>query len=216
MNELSQGVNFQDFQQGREAEADKALLVKFFIKAKQDQAETLKEGRPIFRDIEYIDIKIPGDRSNAICRPASEGDKQRFPEHYSAFKNRTEHEMETGSSLHEWPLMSRSMAEELAFFHVKTVEQLATMSDTQCGKFMGMYVFREKAKRWVKQAEADKPLWEMDTRMANLEKENEELRGSLRELVRSIELDTDDTPAEKKRKHKRAAKKLEAPEPQVE
>lgn len=207
MSELTD-VNYRDFQSSGIAEADKALLVKFMIRAKQDKQKTLTEGRPIYKDVEYIDIKVPGDRSTSVCRPASDADRQRFPEHYAAFKTRTEVDVDMGTALQEWPMISRSMAEELAFFHVKTVEQLARMSDTQCGKFMGLFAFREKAIRWLKQAEADKPLWEMDDRVGKLEQENEELRNSIKELIRAIEEDSTDTEAQKARKVKRAAKKI--------
>lgn len=194
--------NYHDFSNTGQREADKALLVKFFIKPKQNQAESLKEGRPVFKDTEYIDIKVAGNRSGGACRPATPADIQRFPEHYAAFKQRTDHDTETGTPLTEWPIISRSFAEELAFFHVKTVEQLGTMADTQISKFMGGYDLRAKAKKWLEQVAKDKPMWEMDGRMKKMEEENESLKTSLAALISEME-----NPEKSEHQVKRAVKK---------
>ena len=127
------------------------LLVKFFTKSREDPAATRDAGRPVFKDVEYIDIKIPGNRRSGACRPAGEADKKRFPRHYEAFKQRTEAPIE-GTPLSEWPIVSRSMAEEMAFFHVKTVEQLASMSDTNGQNFMGINTLKAKAKAWLERS----------------------------------------------------------------
>ncbi len=145
-------VNHHDFEPNAQSKLDENLLVKFFIKQKQDQAATLKEGRPIFKDVEYIDIKVPGNRSGGACRPANYRDKQRFPRHYAAFQQRKEMPTE-GTPLKEWPLMSRSQVEELSFHHVKTVEQLVEMSDTVASQFMGMNDLKRKAIMWLESTE---------------------------------------------------------------
>jgi hypothetical protein len=135
---------------------DDKLLVKFEIRSRPDNEATMEAGRPIFKDVEYIDIKIPGSRTGGACRPASHADKQRFPRHYAAFQERTEMPTE-GTPLAEWPLISRSQAEELAYHNVKTVENLVGMSDTNSNNFMGINALKAKAKRWLEQAagEAD-------------------------------------------------------------
>jgi len=200
--------NHNDFSDQREA--DKALLVKFLIKPKQDKAKSLDEGRPVFKDTEYIDIKIAGNRTGGACRPATPADKQRFSEHYAAFKQRTDQDLATGMPLIEWPLISRSFAEELAFFHVKTVEQLATMADSQISKFMGGYDLRGKAKKWLEQVDKDKPMWEMDGRMKRMEVENESLKSSLAALIAEMENpDKNKSAPQVKRALKKAKKQTE-------
>lgn len=190
-------------------EADKTLLVKFFMKPRQDKAESMAQGRPVFRDVEYIDIKIPGNRNAGACRPANDQDRARFPEHYKAFKDRVSQEINEGTPLTEWPLISRSQAEELAFFHVKTVEQLATMSDAQASKFMGLSSVRAKAKTWLENVEKDKPLWEMDQKLRAQNAEIAELKQSLADVLARVEggeEDEDLTAAQRKRAKSRAIK----------
>ncbi len=56
--------------------ADDALLVKFYIDSVEDRQASKKEGRPVFKDMEMIDIRVPGSRNNVV-RVAREADKQR-------------------------------------------------------------------------------------------------------------------------------------------
>lgn len=178
--------DINDFQASNMSEADKTLLVKFFLHPREDKAKSLKEGRPIFKDVECIDIKTPGDR-NGVARPATEADKKRFSEHYRRFKDRVSSDVNEGTPLSEWSLVSRSLCEELAFFHVKTVEQLANMADTQAGKFMGLYALREKAKKWIEASKKDKPLYDMSQKILEQKVEIDELKTMVSKLVRIVE-----------------------------
>ena len=144
--------NHNDFDSSAQNKLDENLLVKFFTKQKEDKTASLAEGRPIFKDIECVDIKVPGQRSGGACRPATYRDKQRFPRHYAAYKQREEMPQE-GTPLSEWALMSRSQVEELSYHNVKTVEQLLSMSDTLASQFMGMNNLKAKAKSWLEGAE---------------------------------------------------------------
>jgi hypothetical protein len=179
----------ESFESRAQAEEDKKLLVKFFVKPRPDSAETVKQGRPIFKDVEYIDIRIPGDRTGGVSRPASHNDKQRFAPHYAAFKQRTEVPLE-GTPLIEWPLITRSLAEELAFHNVKTVEHLSTMSDTHSGKFMGLNALKAKALKWLEQAgeeakvhELQQELLERDERIATQGQQIELLQKQMLEMM---------------------------------
>ncbi len=157
--------DYKDFDSNAQKAGDASLLVKFFLKTVQDKTQTAKEGRPMFKEVEYIDIKIPGSRGGGACRPVRQKDLDRFPEHYSMFKNRIEAPV-SGTPLAEWLLMSRSQAEELAFHNVKTVEQLAEMSDTHVGKFMGLNTMKAKAKEWLKAAKDAAPAAELQAAIA--------------------------------------------------
>jgi len=182
------------FEYGAQTEEDKKLLVKFFVKPRNDSAASLKAGRPVFKDVEYIDIKIPGDRTGGVCRPATYVDKQRFGPHYVAFKTRTELPLE-GTPLVEWPLITRSLAEELAFHNVKTVEQLSTMADVHSGKFMGLNTIKAKALKWLEQAgeeakvhQLQQSLMERDERITDQDTKISELQNQMTQLLDKLEL----------------------------
>ncbi len=175
--------NHNDFSGRGMAEADKSLLVKFFIKPRQDTMQSEIEGRPVFKDVEYIDIKIPGNRNAGACRPATDADRNRFPDHYRRFKDRVTDTRMEGTPLTEWAPMSRSLAEELSFFHVKTVEQLATMADAQASRFMGLMPLKQKAQLWLENAKKEKPMWEMDQKIRAQQAEIDDLKSAISRLL---------------------------------
>ena len=174
--------NPDDFRSSAQSKMDEGLLVKFFIKARPDQAATVKEGRPMFRDVEYVDIKVPGDRNSGVCRPARQGDLERFPRHYAAFKNRVSDDLIEGTPLAQWPLISRSQVEELSFANVKTVEQLVAMSDVNASQFMGMNVLKAKAKEWLKLAKENKSKADLAAQLKKRDDEIDELKAAVKAL----------------------------------
>lgn len=180
-------INLDHFTPHGMAEADKSLLVKFFIKPRPDNEATEREGRPVFKDVEHIDIQVPGNRGVGACRPATEADKMRFPEHYRLFKARMSQDIGMGTPLSEWGQVTRSQAEELAFFNIKTVEQLAAMADTQIANFMGGYQLKEKAKRFIEIAKQEAPLYELEKQIKFLQEENADLRTSLQQVLEKLE-----------------------------
>ena len=176
--------NHEDFQQSRQREADKALAVRFFYKPKQDGAASLAEGRPIFKDVLYIRIDVPGDRLGGICRPATGHDiAVRFKEGYENFMKRTSACDVVGTPLAEWPQIKQSQVEELSFFHVKTVEQLAAMSDGNGSQFMNFQALRNAAKAWLAAAKEQAGAAQLQAELAKREAEIAELREALVQLT---------------------------------
>ena len=149
-------ANPEDFTPQAQVEQDAKLLVKFYLKSRQDKAKSLQEGRPIFTEREYIEIRIPGSR-DAIARPAGAAAVQRFPRHYQMFKDRIDVPLE-GTPLTEWPSIGRTTVEELSFLNIKTVEALASVADAHMAKFKGLSLLKRKAQDWIDLAESDAPL----------------------------------------------------------
>jgi hypothetical protein len=164
--------NHNDF--SNTAEADKALMVKFFYKNVENKMESQAQGRPVFKEKTYIEIRIAGQRDAQACRPVTHSDKQRFPAHYEAFEKRMEPPAD-GMPLLEWSLITRSQAEELSFLHIKTVEQLAMVKDGNIQNFMGGYALREKAVKWLETSSAE-----------TVDREKEEMREQLKVQAEQI------------------------------
>lgn len=173
--------NHNDF--SNTSEADKNLLVKMFTKEVQNTLESEAQGRAIFKEKTYIEIRIAGQRDAQACRPITHADKQRFPAHWEAYQKRVEPPTE-GTPLSQWAVISRIQAEELAFINVKTVEQLSTVADTNIQNFKGGYGLREKAVKWLENAgiEADK------RDKVEMRDEIEELKAQIAKLVAATQL----------------------------
>jgi hypothetical protein len=177
-------INPDDFQHGAQAEQDKSLLVKFYYKSVEDKASSLEQGRPIFKEKTYIDIKVPGSR-DGVARPASPKDIARFQRHHEAFLARVAMP-QTGTPLSEWPGVSGSMVEEMSFMNIKTVEQLAELSDGLAGRFMGANSLKAKAKQWLERASKEltaevlqNELADRDQTLVDMQLQIDELKGML-------------------------------------
>jgi len=165
--------NHEDFT--NQSEADKSLMVRFFYKNVENKLESQAQGRPIFREKTYIEIRVAGQRDVQACRPVTHADKQRFPRHFEAFEKRMEPPTE-GMPLAEWPKITRTQAEELSFMNVKTVEQLASMKDSNLQQFMNGYKLRDQAVKWL------------ETNSAETEDaEKEEMRETIKVMQAQIE-----------------------------
>src|ERR1700761_2630728 len=76
---------------------DSKLYVEFKMEAVHQGALSEQEGRPIYKDIPFIEINFPGDRTKKIYRPVkmendlqSPADPVRFPRQWEAFQNQRE------------------------------------------------------------------------------------------------------------------------------
>jgi len=163
--------------------ADSRLQVRFYKKSVQQEQESIDAGRPIYKDFDFVHICVAGDTLTEIDTYALQNHKQRFPIQWANYMNRQgAHDDEVvGTPLSEWPLVSKSQAEELRAIKFQTVESIAHASDQQLqrmGMIAGMspYAFRDKAKAFLNlattAAETDKREHEINA----LKEENEKIR----------------------------------------
>jgi hypothetical protein len=172
---------------------DERLYVVFDKHPVQNEARSIEEGRPIFEDVEYIRIAVPGDPGNVVHRAVkwcgSRGqcgyprgkdqcDLHRFPRLYFAFKGDLDQAGANGTPLASWPIMTKSMIEELKYLRIHTVEQLAGMADAHAGKLgPGYSQLRNQARTFLEVAKGNAPtvqlhaeLEKRDSTIAALEK----------------------------------------------
>lgn len=143
-------VDQRTFLAGRDRnsyQGDAKLHVQFFMKPTQNMLRTELEGRPIFDDLEYIEIWIPGDKTNINIRPVQLVDKDRFKAQYQLWKSNQQ--QETGTPLALAPFLAPSQAEELSFFRIRTVEQLAGVADNLVAQMQGLTLLKQQAQEWL-------------------------------------------------------------------
>jgi hypothetical protein len=147
-----EGFSSLEAEQGQDP-ADARLWVKFTMRPKEDVEASAKEGRPIFTEVEWITIMIPGER-DTVERPMEAQDHKRFAKQYAHWKQ-TGQEAATGTLLSVWPGITVSQVEELKHFRVRTVEDLANLSDGVTQRFMGIQALKQKAKAFLEAASAN-------------------------------------------------------------
>lgn len=131
--------------------ANQDLIVpRFFVHTKQDPAATKKEGRPIFKDIECVEIRMAANKQTVAVFPAHDtwkwdeldGVRQpityamRFPDQYKRFKANEAQAM-SGTPLEELPFLTQAKRSELKALSIYTAEALASL-DGAALKQLGM------------------------------------------------------------------------------
>jgi hypothetical protein len=176
---------------------DARLWVRFHMGSIEDPIATKEAGYPKFKDVPFIQIAVPGDKTTLIDRPVWDdennpnSDTQRFPAKWAAFKNGAGTDITVGTPLTEWPAVTRAVVDELAHWKIRTVEQLAGLSDSNAQKFMGSLALRQKARDFLEAAKGAAPvaklrteLEERDGRIAGLEKMLKEQGEKLDQLAK--------------------------------
>jgi hypothetical protein len=148
------------------------VITSFLIEPMQNHYRSEQEGRDIYDDVVCIRKIIAG----------SKDDKREWPKEYAAFLERGDLAV-SGTPLTEWPAASASFAREMAFFNVKTVEQLAGLADgaaLQMG--MGIQDKAVAARAWLKAANSN------EAQISKVAAENEKLGSALDEALKQIEI----------------------------
>ena len=166
------------------------LYVQFSLDAVEDMDASIKEGRPVHKEVETITIIVPGDR-DTIVRQVRESDREQFATQYAAFKNRQEQPV-MGTMLSSLPFLTKAQVADLYAANVRTAEQLASMSDVLAQKFMGMHNLRKRAKDFLDAAAGNAPIERMnkelevrDNTIAVLQKALDDQGKKIEELLKN-------------------------------
>lgn len=154
-----------------------STLVSFFNEAIKNEFKSKEAGRPIYDDVLHIRKVVAGSRGEEIVNLATDDDKEAYPDEYKRFEDRESGPARHGTPLEELPGVPASFVKEMAGFQVKTVEEMAEVSDAQLS-FMGPGA-REKhdlAKAWLERSQGGQVHSQATARVAELESENEALK----------------------------------------
>ncbi|HHA18196.1 MAG TPA: hypothetical protein ENK70_00625, partial [Methylophaga sp.] len=122
-----------------------SVFARFFNKSIQHAGLSKKKNRPVFNNVEYVEIIISGDKNNRPVLKVNDTHRRRFEKEYSAFK-RGEDEVLQGTPISEWNGISRTRADELKSMGIKTIESLAELPDTYMKRLgFGGVELRKKA-----------------------------------------------------------------------
>jgi hypothetical protein len=131
--------------------ADDGLNVQFSTEAVLNKLESYRAKRNVYTDMEFISVRAPGQNLTSIHTPVTEYYKWRFPVDYAAFK-RGQAEVVTGTPLAMWPLISPSQMKDLEHSGIRTIEQIANLSDSAAPAMRGFYTLKAGAQQFLDNA----------------------------------------------------------------
>lgn len=167
------------------------LIVPIFkIHSVQNDAKSKEKGRPVFDDMEVVEIRMAGNKQTVGVFPAHEIWKwvdevdgtrtpttyaMRWPELYRKFKEGAV-QMQSGTPLEEAPFLSQGKRLELKALNIHTVDALAALDGSPL-KVLGVggRELKNQAKAYLEKAEGSA----VETRLAA---ENETLRQQIADL----------------------------------
>ena len=143
----------------------KRLSATFFLEAVEDPDQSAAQGRPIFREEEWVRIMVPGDKDNIVVRTVRPIDKELYAAQYAAFKNRQEQPV-VGTPLDKIPFLSKARVLEFQALGLKTAEQIRDMSDTIAAKFMDAHGIRKRIGDFLIAASEGAPVEKLQAELA--------------------------------------------------
>jgi len=167
--------------EGQPSEADRRLVIRFFNKAVQDMEETREKGRPVFKEVTYIQIMVPGDRESKVMRPMTWADKSRFAKQFDAWSRDNSTEGIVGTPLEAWGILSLAQIEELRYYGIRTVDHLADLRDDVVGKIMGAPELKNRAKLFIQATKENAPMVKMQEELSKRDNDIEALKKALAE-----------------------------------
>jgi hypothetical protein len=137
--------------------SDDKLIVSFYLEPVLQGHESEKAGRQIYKDMPFVWIRFPGDRTREIRRKVdmkgsyeTPPDPDRWPRQWSAFQ-RQQADVHDGTPLEQWGPLSKSTALTFKGVNVHTVEQLASVPDNLLHNLgHGARALRDKAIAWLR------------------------------------------------------------------
>jgi hypothetical protein len=126
---------------------DDKLHVHFYMKPRIDIEESTKANRPIYKDVAFVTVMIPGDKNNIVTAEVWDLHRRRWPQHWAQFLAGVKDQV-VGTPLKVAPFLTEAHIEELAYFKIRTIEQLANLSDTNM-TFMGAREMSDAAKKYL-------------------------------------------------------------------
>lgn len=172
-------TDFLQFLNGK-TEDDSALIPEFYVDKKLMGAKSEEAKRPIYEDREYLRIKIKGQDKSIPVHEVTDEHRRRFPIAY-AFFLRQKPVPVIGTPIEQLAGVGPSMAHHLKGLNLRTVEDLAAVSDDNTVNRIGMggRDLVTRAKAWLQHSTSQTVA--LAEEKDRLREENEKLRQMLAE-----------------------------------
>jgi len=159
------------------------IIPRFYMGAKQSARLTEEKGRPVFVDVEMIEILIAGDSKTVVIKKVNEEHKQRWPQHYEAFKKGLEPPTD-GLPLKHCPLFTVAQVATMNASKIYTVEALAELPDSFLTRLgMGARGWQAKAKAYLKTAEGTARDTKLAAENARMQSEIDALKAQIQRML---------------------------------
>ncbi len=157
---------------GQQKPEEPGLRPHFHLRAMENPSKSRVAGRPIYDELEYVEIAFIADKSTVVVERVNDKHRERWPAAYAAFKAGRD-QATSGTPLEQWPPLGMGRVAELKALKIHTVEELAGLTDAGMMRLgMGARELVQQAKAYIDKAAGLAPL-------TALQGENAALRAQL-------------------------------------
>ena len=110
--------------------------------------EAVRKADGTYENVEMVEIITPGDPKATPIRKVTDGIRAKYPHYYEHWK-RTQTMAPRGTPLEVWPEMTTAMVHQFKASNIYTVEQLASIADSNLGNIPFGKTIRNKAQAWL-------------------------------------------------------------------
>lgn len=148
----------------------------FYMEPVELIAQSKAEGRPVYRDTEFVKIMLPGFK-DIVCRKVRPEDIDRWPVHYRKFKENNNTETIVGTPISQWNGIKPSVAAACKSLNILSVEALASLPDQPLRKLgPDCYELQKRAKDFLSSANSNSRITELEAKLADALRQIEELK----------------------------------------
>lgn len=162
-------------------------MVRFWMDAYKNPTKSAEAGRAIYDTIPWCEIRVPGE-SDTVSGPVHRmqpDPRVRFPGAWAAFEKDNASEGLVGTPIRFVPWIERGDVENLAHSGIKTLEQLASVTDGNLSNIPGGIALRQKAKDFIRTAKDSAPLERMSEELQKRDLIIEGLRAQVSEILKA-------------------------------
>jgi hypothetical protein len=172
-------------------QADALVIPKFFIHTQENKAKSKAAGRPIFDDMEAVEVRFAGNRTtisvfpaHAICGQLQDEDgdyrpmtyAERWPDQYKRFKAKQQ-QVADGTPVDELPFLTQAKRSELKALSIYTAEALAALDGNELKNLgQGGRDLKNQAQAYLDNASGSANVTRMATELEDLRQQLAELR----------------------------------------
>ena len=154
--------------------SDKDLVPVFYAGTRLNAFKSQSAGTAIYDPVDMLKVYHPGEPLNVPERPVNELDKRRFRAQWEAYKEGKDQRVE-GTPLSVLFPHQPEIIKTMEAMHVRTIQQLANISDTGTQNMMFGFNLREKAQKYLAIAEKGAEYHKIEMQLADRDQQIKEL-----------------------------------------
>jgi hypothetical protein len=157
-------------------------ILRFYTEPVEQTALSAEQGRPVYKDVDYVGITNPGSRDEHVAV----AEKKAKTDEYIAWAYKkwkvTQEQVVDGTPVETVPFLGKAQVMELKAINIHSLEQLATASEPALQRMMGLRDLKKKAEAYMAAAKDSAIVTKMQHELSQRDAEIASLKASMTQM----------------------------------